>query len=62
MLLTLGLLGYFATAAAEPGKRLTLSMRDTPMSEVMSMLARQNRVNILLADSVDGEVSFTFTT
>ena len=37
--------------------RISLSMRDVPLAEVMEMLSIQNRANILLADGVDGIVS-----
>lgn len=45
-------------ALGESGPRLTMGMRDASLNEVMEMLARQHRVNILLADDVDAEVSF----
>lgn len=44
---------------AEAESTITLGMRDTPISEVMSMLSRQNRVNILLGENVDADVSFS---
>jgi len=47
-----------APALGDSGARLTMGMRDAAISEVMEMLARQHRVNILLADDVDAEVSF----
>ncbi|MFW2403873.1 MAG: secretin N-terminal domain-containing protein [Gammaproteobacteria bacterium] len=47
-----------APLPAAAGERLTLGMRDASMAEVMAMLARQYRVNILLGDSVDSAVSF----
>lgn len=37
--------------------RVSLSMRDVPLAEVMEMLSVQNRANILLADGVEGVVS-----
>ena len=43
---------------ADMGGRVTLSMRDAELGDVMQMLSRQNRVNILLSDGVEGEVSF----
>ncbi|MBT8143245.1 MAG: hypothetical protein KJO55_01005, partial [Gammaproteobacteria bacterium] len=45
------------SATAE--QTLSISMRDTPIAEVMDMLSRQQRVNILLADDVDANVSFS---
>lgn len=38
---------------------LSLTMRDTALSEVMDMLSRTQRVNILLANGVDAKVSFS---
>lgn len=46
-------------ALGESGPRLTMGMRDASLNEVMEMLARQHRVNILLADDVNAEVSFS---
>ena len=47
-----------AAAAADSKNRITLSMREVSLASVMEMLARQNRINILLADDVEGDVSF----
>ena len=44
--------------ADEPGE-ISLAMRDAELSEVMEMLSRHERVNILLTDGVDGQVSFS---
>jgi len=43
---------------ADEGTRISLSMRDAELSEVMEMLSRQNRVNILMHDGVEADVSF----
>lgn len=45
------------SAEIEPG-HITLSMQQTPLAEVMGMLSRQERVNILLSDDVEATVSF----
>lgn len=37
--------------------KITLTLRETPISEVMEMLSRAARVNILLSDNVEGNVS-----
>jgi type II secretory pathway component GspD/PulD (secretin) len=37
---------------------LSMTMRDADISEVMEMLSRQNRVNILLGENTDASVSF----
>ena len=37
---------------------ITLAMQDAPLTEVMGMLSRQERVNILLSDDVEAVVSF----
>lgn len=37
--------------------RLTLTFRETPLEEVYAMLSRQERVNIMLGQGVDGSVS-----
>ncbi len=47
----------FAQTADEVPARISLSMRDVQLAEVMEMLSLQNRINILLADGVDGVVS-----
>ena len=39
-----------------PG-RVSLAVRGADLAEVMEMLSRKERVNILLADGVDGQVS-----
>lgn len=38
---------------------ITMAMRDTELAEVMEMLSRAERINILLSQNVDGEVSFS---
>jgi len=45
------------SAADDP--LISLAMRDTDLAEVMEMLSRSQRVNILLSDDVDAEVSFS---
>ncbi len=44
--------------SADSSSLISLSMHDTELSEVMQMLSRQQRVNILLTGDVGGEVSF----
>lgn len=38
---------------------ISLAMRDTSLAEVMEMLSRAERVNILLSEDVDADVSFS---
>ncbi len=38
---------------------ISMAMRETSLAEVMQMLSRAERVNILLSDDVEGEVSFS---
>jgi len=38
---------------------ISMTMRDTELAEVMEMLSRAERVNILLSGDVGGEVSFS---
>jgi len=38
---------------------ISLAMRDTDIAEVMEMLSRAERINILLSDDVDADVSFS---
>ena len=49
------------TAAASEGiyqdGKISLTLRDVPIAEVMEMLSRSARVNILLSDEVQGEIS-----
>lgn len=48
-----------ASAQDSGAARVSLTMRDVKLSEVMEMLSRQNRVNILLAEDVEALVSFS---
>ena len=48
------------TAHAQSDEPLiSLAMRDTELAEVMEMLSRAERINILLSEGVGGEVSFS---
>ncbi len=38
---------------------ISMAMRDTSLAEVMQMLSRAERVNILLSEDVEGDVSFS---
>ena len=54
------LLGLAMSAGAEENDlTVTLAMRDVELSEVMGMISRAERVNILLADDVSATVSFS---
>ena len=54
------LLGPSANAQTGEGDPLiSLAMRDTDIAEVMEMLSRAERVNILLSEDVEAEVSFS---
>lgn len=58
--MAIGLVLSLLSAGSLPAEELiTLGMRDTPISEVMAMLSRKNRVNILLSDAVEADVSFS---
>jgi type II secretory pathway component GspD/PulD (secretin) len=46
-----------ATAADRDTGLITISVQNTEVAEVFEMLSRQGRVNILLADGVEGEMS-----
>ena len=60
LLWVLALLNSLALAEqADPDELMSLSMRDVELAEVMDMLSRRNRVNILLAEEVEGTVSFS---
>lgn len=52
-------LALAGVAHGQSGERLTLALRDVNLAEVMEMLARKARVNILLAAGVDASVSFS---
>jgi type II secretory pathway component GspD/PulD (secretin) len=60
ILLTVMMLGIapLATAEIPIGESITLNQRDVPIAEVMDMLSRRSRVNILLSNQVTGTVSF----
>ncbi|CAN5168218.1 N/A [soil metagenome] len=47
-----------APAASAPAETFSLNQRDVPLAEVMDMLSRRTRVNILLSKDVAGSVSF----
>ena len=49
--------GIANAATKEP--LISLAMRDTELSEVMEMLSRAERINILLSEGVGGDVSFS---
>lgn len=51
--------GSFSVAQTDDSTpiRISLSMREVQLAEVMEMLSLQNRINILLADGVDAVVS-----
>lgn len=60
LLLSIGSLAGASIANAQQEDRtVTLAMRNVELSEVMSMLARTERINILLADDVEATVSFS---
>lgn len=45
--------------AQDEDRTVTLAMRNVELSEVMAMLARTERINVLLADDVEATVSFS---
>ncbi|MEM6639651.1 MAG: secretin N-terminal domain-containing protein [Pseudomonadota bacterium] len=44
---------------AQADDTISLALNDVSLAEVMAMLSRQHRVNILLSEGVEGEVSFS---
>lgn len=46
-------------ALAKQHENISLTMRHAELAEVMEMLSRHERVNILLAEGVEGQVSFS---
>jgi type II secretory pathway component GspD/PulD (secretin) len=48
-----------SVAANAQDERISLALRDTALADVMEMLSRQARVNILLTAGVEGSVSFS---
>jgi type II secretory pathway component GspD/PulD (secretin) len=53
------LAGTCSIASAQTGERtISMAMTETPLAEVMNMLSQQERINILMSDEVDVEVSF----
>ncbi len=59
LVIGLGMVMTTASGLAQQPDSITLSMHNTELSEVMEMLSRQQRVNILLTADVGGEVSFS---
>jgi type II secretory pathway component GspD/PulD (secretin) len=47
-----------SVSAQQSERRITLAMNAAPLADVMNMIARQERVNILLSEDVDVKVSF----
>ncbi len=58
VILLFGLVTDAANAQTEESF-ISMTMRDTELAEVMEMLSRAERVNILLSDDVSAEVSFS---
>ncbi len=58
-LVTLIMLSPNVAVAQGEDELMSLSMRDVQLSEVMNMLSRKKRVNILLAQDVEARVSFS---
>ena len=58
LVLLFGLTNVAANAQADE-PLISLAMRDTELAEVMEMLSRAERINILLSEGVGGEVSFS---
>lgn len=54
----IAILALSGLQARAESPRITMAMQETALSEVMSMLARQQRVNILMSDDIDATVSF----
>ena len=52
-------LAWTVSLPAYAERPVTMTMRDAELSEVMAMIARTERTNILLADDVSAVVSFT---
>ncbi len=58
LILLIGLMNGAASAQTDE-PLISMAMRDTDLSEVMEMLSRAERVNILLSKDIGGEVSFS---
>lgn len=43
------------------GDRITLVVRDAPLSSVLNLLARQRRLNVIVGDDTDSRISVTLT-
>lgn len=57
-LAALALIGSTAPAAADPSpRRITVSLRDVPVSDVFEMLSRNEKINVLVGKGVTGNVS-----
>jgi type II secretory pathway component GspD/PulD (secretin) len=60
LVLLIALLASIANAqTSEADPMISVAMRDTDLAEVMEMLSRTERVNILLSDGVEADVSFS---
>ena len=51
------MVGLFACSPASYGGKISLSILDTDIGEVMQLLSREHRINIFVADGIDAQVS-----
>lgn len=51
------MVGLFACSPASYGAKISLSILDTDIGEVMQLLSREHRINIFVADGIDAQVS-----
>ncbi|MCP4334716.1 MAG: hypothetical protein GY785_18840 [Gammaproteobacteria bacterium] len=51
------MVGLFACSPASYGGKISLSIQDTDIGEVMQLLSREQRINIFVADGIDAQVS-----
>lgn len=58
-LLVLGLLAFSLASGQDVEQRISMTMRDADLADVMDMISREQRVNIFVSSDSDEQVSFS---
>ncbi len=58
-LLVLGLLAFSLASGQEVEQRISMTMKDADLADVMDMISREQRVNIFVSSDSDEQVSFS---
>src|SRR5512140_735214 len=55
--LLLALYGVAQASSLESGERISLSLQSVPIAKVLGMIAAQNKLNLVISDQVEGDIS-----